>query len=81
MKVMGMNERLYKVLSQILNVPVEQITDEDSPNTLESWDSLTHVNLMLALEAEFNLSISPDEAAEMFSVGLIKTTLMERGVT
>ena len=76
-----MNERLYKVLSQILDVPLEQITDEDGPNTLESWDSLTHVNLMLALEAEFNLSISPDEAAEMFSVGLIKAKLVERGVT
>lgn len=76
-----MNDRLDKVLSQIFDVPIEQITDEDSPNTLKSWDSLAHVNLMLALEAEFNLSISPDEAAEMLSVGLIKTTLLERGVT
>ncbi len=75
-----MPDRVYKVVSQVLGVPVDKITDEDSPDTLRSWDSLTHISLILALEAEFDLSITPDDASEMISVGLIRNILRARGV-
>jgi len=75
-----MTDRLYNVISQVLGVPVEDITDEDSPDSLESWDSLTHVSLVVSLEAEFNLAISPDDASEMLSVTLIRNILRARGI-
>jgi acyl carrier protein len=37
--------------------------------------------LILALEAEFNITLSPDEAAEMLSVGLIRKVLRDKRVT
>ena len=75
-----MTDRLYNVVGKVLGVPVEDITDEDCPDTIKSWDSLTHINLVLALEAEFDLSLSPDDASEMLSVGLIRMILHERGI-
>lgn len=75
-----MNDRLHKVVARVLDIPAENITDEDSPATVESWDSLAHINLVLSLEAEFDVSLPTDEAVEMLSVGSIRTILRERGV-
>jgi acyl carrier protein len=75
-----MPDRLYNVVAEVFGVPVDNLTDEDNPATIESWDSLAHVNLILALEAEFGMVLSPDEAAEMLSVRQIRAILLERGV-
>jgi acyl carrier protein len=75
-----MPDRLHHVIAEVLGVPVETLTDEDNPSTIESWDSLAHLNLVLALAAEFGMALSPDEAAEMLSVGQIRRILLERGV-
>jgi acyl carrier protein len=76
-----MVDKLSRVLSQVFDIPAERITDEDAPDTIQSWDSLTHVHLVLALEAEFALVLSPDDAAEMLSVGAIRQILTDKGVT
>lgn len=76
-----MADRLSHVVAQMFDVPVENVTDDDGPDTIESWDSLAHINLVLSLEEEFNVSLSPDDAAEMLSVGTIRQVLSEKGVT
>jgi len=73
-------DKLYKVIAYTFGLPVESITDEHSPNQIKNWDSLSHINLMLALEAEFSITLSPDEAAEMLSVGLIRKVLRDKRV-
>ena len=73
-----MNERLDKVIADVLNVPVAGLRDEDSPQSIESWTSLGHVNLVLSIEAEFDLSISPDEAVELLTVGDIRKFVTEQ---
>ena len=72
--------RLYKVLSQALGVPAEQIAEDSSPDTLSNWDSMSHINLIVALEAEFGISLTPEQAMEMLSVKLIRMILQEAGV-
>jgi acyl carrier protein len=75
-----MADKVCDVIAQVLGISIENLTDEDSPDTIESWDSLVHINLVLALEAEFDVSLSPDDVAEMLSVGLVRKTLLEHGV-
>jgi acyl carrier protein len=74
-----MNDRLHSIVSDVLGIPVGSISDNDSPSTIETWDSLRHISLVLAVEAEFGVSFSPDEAVEMMSVGLIRKILSDRG--
>ena len=73
-----MRKKVFKVISQIMNVPVEQITDNSSPDTIQKWDSLHHMNLILALEEELGVQFSDDEVVEMLSVELILLTLKEK---
>ena len=75
-----MTDRLHNVVSQVFGVSIEKLTDADTPDSIESWDSLAHINLVLALEAEYGISFTPDEAVEMLSVEAIRKILSERGI-
>ena len=64
-------ERIKKVMFAVFEIPVEQIQDKSSPDTIESWDSLKHMNMIVALEEEFNVQFTDDEVIEMLDYKLI----------
>ena len=71
-------ERIKKVMSAVFEIPVEQITEDSSPDNIGSWDSLKHMNLVVALEEEFEVEFTDDEILEMMNYALIKSILMEK---
>ncbi len=73
-------DRIHRIVSDVLGIPIDSIDDDSSPDNIETWDSMSHLNLILALEAEFAVSLSPEDAMDLLSVSLIKTVLMDRGV-
>jgi acyl carrier protein len=73
-------DRLRMTLAGVLDMPADEITDTISPQTAETWDSLNHLNLVMALEEEFAVSLSVDDALEMRSVAAIRGVLARRGV-
>ena len=74
-----MRERVYKIISQVFNVPIENINDESSSDDIETWDSLKHMNMVLALEEEFNVQFGEEQVLEMLNVGLIIEIIKEIG--
>ena len=75
-----MEKRLYKILSQVLNIPIEQINSESSPDTISEWDSLKHMNLVLTIEQEFDIQFTEEQIIEMLNVALIVETLKEHQI-
>jgi acyl carrier protein len=73
-------QKLKGVLSRIFNVGMDMITEDASPDTIESWDSIHHMNLVLALEEEFGVEFTDDQVVEILSYQLIKIVLHEHGV-
>jgi acyl carrier protein len=73
-----MNEQALKqLMATVLRVPADSISDATSMDTVESWDSLKHMNLVLALEEEFGVTIPDEDAANITSYPLIKLVLAE----
>ncbi|MBF0526024.1 MAG: acyl carrier protein [Deltaproteobacteria bacterium] len=72
-----MKDRVLKIVSQVLNVPVELLNEESSPDTVASWDSLKHMNLILALEEEFGIQFRDEQIVEILKVGLIIEAVKE----
>jgi acyl carrier protein len=66
-----MRSRILAIVSEVLRIPVEQITEESSPDNIKTWDSLNHVQIILSLEDEFGISLDGEEIIEMQSVGRI----------
>ena len=75
-----MESRIKAVMAAVFEVPVDEITDESSPDNIESWDSLKHMNLVLALEEEFNIRFEDDEIVEMMNYTLIRLILSKKAV-
>ena len=72
-----MEDRIKNVMSAVFEISVEQITEDSSPDTIESWDSLKHMNLVIALEDEFNISIPDSEVANILTFTLIVYVVKE----
>ena len=73
-------DRIRGVVADVFGVPTASLTDASGPDTVEGWDSLGHVNLVLALESEFAVSISPEDSIAMVSIGRIQQLLAEKQV-
>ena len=75
-----MGKNLEQLLTELLQIPVTQITAELAMKDLDVWDSLKHMELIAELEREFDLQLSFDEIVTMRSVGDIKRVLSSKGV-
>jgi acyl carrier protein len=59
------------IASDILGVQSDKITAESSPETMENWDSIQHLNLVLAIEEKFGVQLAPEEMEQIKNVGLV----------
>lgn len=64
-------EQVRSVASDIFGVPIEKITAESSPQTIENWDSMQHLNLVLAIEEKFGVQLDPEDIEQMRNVGAV----------
>ena len=70
-------EKLKSVVAAVLEINAEDITDESSMDTIETWDSIKHMDLILSLEEEFGVSVPDEEAGDLTSYALIKLVIKE----
>ena len=62
-------DEVRAIASDILGVPAAFLNASSSPDTIESWDSVQHLNLVVALEEKFGLQLSPEEIEQMKTLG------------
>jgi len=72
-----MKDKVFQIVSRIMGVPMEQISEHSSPDGVQEWDSLKHMSLLLSLEEEFDVRFEDDELIEMMSVGKILEVLQK----
>jgi acyl carrier protein len=70
-------QQIKEVLSAVIDVPLEEIMDDASMDDFEAWDSLAQMNLVIALEEEFETTIPDDEVGTILSIPLILSLLNE----
>ena len=62
-----MEEQVRQVMADILNLDMDSIDGSTSKDSTASWDSLSHINLVVALEQEFQVSFDVSEIELMLS--------------
>jgi acyl carrier protein len=72
--------RVEEVVARVFGVDPGSLDGASSPESVEGWDSMGHLNLVAALEADFNVSIDIGDAMEMASVKRIREILLDYGV-
>ena len=74
-----MLETVLAMAADIFRVPISDLSVSSSPETIEAWDSLNHLALVLAIEQEFMIQLSPEEIETLISleriVAVVRTKL------
>ena len=73
-------DEVRRIMAEVLEISADRIASNASMKTLEAWDSLHHLQLILALESGLDVSFSPDETVEITSLPAICDALRNHGV-
>lgn len=68
-------DQIKAIMAKVFNLEVAAITDGTSQQTLAAWDSLAHLNLIVELESEFDVSFEPEEIGTMTTLEAVEATL------
>ena len=74
-----MSNKLYSIISKVMDVPESEINDQTSSENIESWDSLNLYMLIDDIETEFNVKFILEEILEIKNVGHFKKLLVNHG--
>ncbi len=72
-----MSERVRTIVSEVLGVPVNEVDESSSAATIAAWDSLRHMNLVVALEEELGVRFDDDVVTKITSVAAILEALAQ----
>ena len=70
-----LQSKVREVMAGIFTIDPSEISTDTSIETLEKWDSLQHVNLMMAIEQKFGVKVNPEDAISMTSFTTLCKTL------
>lgn len=71
-------DKLKEIMALVFEVPQEDINENTSPDDLDNWDSIGAINLVTALEDEFDLEFEDEDILEMLNFELIKLKIEEK---
>ena len=75
-----MSDKLKQAFAAVLKVDSASLTDESSPENTPSWDSLSAVQLVTAIEETFNVELTTTDILRMRSLGMARDMLRRKGV-
>ena len=60
-----MEEKVFEILKNLFEL--DTVDETCSQETCEKWDSMGQLNMVVELESEFDVTLEPEEIAEMTS--------------
>ena len=75
---MNIDLRLRRVFSNLFSIEPDRIHNKLSAADVDRWDSLQHLNLVIAIEEEFAITIDAEQITEMLTYELIALLITEK---
>ena len=71
---------LIEVVAQVLGIDEALLNARSRPNNTEGWDSLRHIEVMLAIETAFDVRLTMVELTSLRDLGDVAAALRAKGV-
>ena len=71
-------DKLTEVFRDVFDDESISVTENTTSNDIEDWDSLEHINLVVAIEEEFGMKFKMSEVTGMKNVGEMVEIILER---
>ena len=75
---MDTKAKLQEIFRDVFDDDEIELFDEMTSDDVEDWDSLSHVNLILRIEKEFNVKFTVDEITDTENVGQFINLINEK---
>ncbi len=62
-------KRIKEIIASILKVDINEIESDTAIGDLAEWDSIHHLQILMAIEKEFDIKFTPDVMVELEDVG------------
>ena len=72
--------KLEEIIAKVFELDISQIKKEMTPADIETCDSLSQLNLISAIEKEFQIKLEFDEIFTVGKIGDIYNLLSKKGV-
>lgn len=72
--------KLESIIANVLTVEEGQLTDASNAQNTPNWDSARHIELMLAIEAAYQVQFTMPEITGLQNLGDMRRVLQNKGV-
>jgi acyl carrier protein len=72
---MTLDERLTMIFRDVFEDDDIELADELTAADVDGWDSIAHINLIVAIEEAFGVKFSDRELGTLADVGALRRTL------
>ena len=73
--------KLEKIVAQVLAIDETDLSDESNAKNTRNWDSMRHIELLLAVETAYGVQFSMPEITGMQKLGDMRSLLVEKGAS
>jgi acyl carrier protein len=73
-----LHQRLTKVFRELFDQPKLEIQDSYTAADIDGWDSLMQVNLIVAIEEEFDVRFTTNEIASFLCIGDVRKLVVAK---
>lgn len=70
---------LEAIFSEVFSLPIARVNDQLQLSDIPTWDSMSHMSLVIRLEDVFSVQLTGDEIADLKSVGDARRALRAHG--
>ena len=71
-------EKLNEIFIDVLDLDEVELTDATNVNDIEEWDSLSHIQLIVAIEKSFGIKFTSLEIMKWKNVGEMVNSIEEK---
>jgi acyl carrier protein len=64
-----LRSRITETFRDVLNSPTLELKDEMTAHEVKGWDSISHIDLIVALEGRFKIRLTTGEVSKLKNVG------------
>jgi acyl carrier protein len=72
---------LRNIFADTLEISSDEVTPDLSADSVETWDSFRHLQLILSIEDEYGVQFDPQKIPELITVAKVQEALEQRGAT
>jgi acyl carrier protein len=73
-----LDPRLCEIVRDILGDEELELSERTSATDVQGWDSLAHINIMVAVEVDYGVSFTSDELTQFRDLGELQDFLRQK---